>query len=112
MREILKQAQDKFGYATQITVVTEELCELAAILSKYPRYPNHELASEKIRSKVVEEVADVVICLEHVSMIFNISPEELHKVKQAKLGRLERWLEADNGMYQTTIDRDWSKGEK
>lgn len=109
MRDILKKAQDKYGKANQVTVTIEELAELAAVLAKYPRYPDHETASDKIRGKVVEEVADVVICLEHVSMIFDIRPEELHKVKQAKLERLERWLAADEGFYQTTLDREWDK---
>lgn len=109
MREILKKAQERYGKKNQIAVTLEELAELSAVLPKYLRYPTHEEGVAAIREHVVEEVADVVICLEHVSMIFDITPEELLRVKMAKLGRLQRWLDTEEGFHQTTKDREWKK---
>jgi hypothetical protein len=106
MAPLLKRAQEEFGYANQVTVTTEELCELAAVLSKYPRYPNHELASAAIRGKVVEEMADVIICLEHLYMIFKVQDNEIDAAVGAKLERLERWLDSGKGFHVTTQDRE------
>jgi NTP pyrophosphatase (non-canonical NTP hydrolase) len=106
MVALLERAQKDFGFANQITVATEELCELAAVLSKYPRYPNHELASDAIRTKVVEEVADVMICLIHISGIFKLEEDEVEDAMEAKLVRLERWLDSGKGFHQTTVDRE------
>lgn len=103
---LLSKAQITYGYANQVTVATEELCELAAVLSKYPRYPDHKLACEKLRAKIVEEMADVYIVLEHLTMIFDISQTELDASMDIKLERLERWLSASSDFYQTTIDRE------
>lgn len=106
MYELLRRAQDRYGKANQISVTVEELCELGAVLSKYPRYPSHETAVEKIRQKVIEEAADVYICLGHVREIFGIKDEELHAAMDVKLERLRRWLDSGKGFEQTTVDRD------
>lgn len=105
-RNVLRRAQREYGKSNQITVAIEELCELGAVLAKYPRYPKHEKASDKIRTKVIEEMADVFICLEHIKLIFNVDDTELGKAMSTKLERLERWLDSGNGFYQTTIDRE------
>lgn len=107
MRDLLKQAQDKYGYANQVTVATEELLELGAVLTKYPRYSSHEKASKALREHIIEEMADVYIVLQHLKMIFDVSLEELVEVERAKLARLERWLNSGEGMEQTTKDREW-----
>jgi NTP pyrophosphatase (non-canonical NTP hydrolase) len=106
MIKLLTRAQDIYGYANQVTVATEELCELAQVLCKYPRYPDHQTASGAIRPKVVEEIADVIICLQHLYLIFNIESDELDRVMDAKLERLQRWLDASDDFYQSTIDRE------
>jgi NTP pyrophosphatase (non-canonical NTP hydrolase) len=106
MIELLGRAQTEYGYDNQISVAVEELCELGAVLSKYPRYPSHELASADIRAKVIEELADVMIVLTHVSMIFDIMEDEMYAAQDAKLVRLERWLDSGKGFHQTTVDRE------
>lgn len=106
MLKTLHKAQETYGYANQITVVAEECMELALVLQKYPRFPDHSTASENLRAKVVEEVADVIICLNHLFTMFGISDSELEDQMDSKLQRLKRWLEASNSMYQTVIDRE------
>ena len=104
--KLLETAQATYGYANQVVVAIEELCELGAVLSKYPRYTFHDDAMEALREKVVEEAADVVIMLKHIQMIFEIQPDELEAMMDKKLNRLKRWLENDDKSFQhTTEDR-------
>lgn len=106
IHKLLQEAQENYGYANQIAVAIEELCELGAVLSKYPRYDFHDDALEALRDKVVEEVADVIIVIRHVQMIFGIQPDELEDMMDKKLRRLQRWLESeDKSFHHTTEDR-------
>lgn len=106
MYRLLETAQATYGYANQVVVAIEELCELGAVLSKYPRYDLHDDAMAALKDKVVEEVADVLIMMQHIQMIFGITPTELGDMTDKKLNRLKRWLENDNKSFQhTTEDR-------
>lgn len=106
INRLLETAQANYGYANQVVVAIEELCELGAVLSKYPRYDFHEDALEAIKDKVVEETADVLIMMRHIQMIFGIQPQELEDMMDKKLNRLKRWLENDDKSFQhTTEDR-------
>jgi hypothetical protein len=112
MYKILAKAQETYGYPNQVMVAVEELMELGQVLSKYPRYNTHTdfceavYHGENLREKVIEESADVVICLHHLYMMFNIQPGEQERYIDAKLKRLDRWLNESTSMQQTTIDRD------
>lgn len=104
--KLLETAQATYGYANQVVVAIEELCELGAVLSKYPRYDFHDDAMKALRGKVVEETADVIIMMKHIQMIFGIQPDELEAMMDKKLNRLKRWLENDDKSFQhTTEDR-------
>lgn len=106
IHRLLQDAQATYGYANQITVAIEELCELGAVLAKYPRYDFHDDAVNALKTKVVEETADVIIVLRHVQMIFGIQPTDIEDMMDKKLSRLKRWLNSDNKSIQhTTEDR-------
>ena len=106
IHKLLQTAQETYGYANQVVVAIEELCELGAVLSKYPRYDFHDDALEALRDKVIEETADVIIMMRHIQMIFGIQPNELEDMMDKKLNRLKRWLENDDKSFQhTTEDR-------
>lgn len=107
MKQILKKAQDRYGYKNQIIVTSEELSELTQALLKYCRYPDHETAINETQMKVYEELADVIICIGHIEMIFDIKPFLLNEIKERKLERMRRWLETEEGFEQTTKDRKW-----
>lgn len=109
--QILKQAQERYGYKNQIIVTAEELAELTQVLLKYARFPDHETALAKTREKVVEEYADAQIVLGHIQMIYNLTPGEVDAVMQQKLSRMERWLSTDKGFEQTMADREWKQNE-
>lgn len=106
IHRLLETAQATYGYANQVVVAIEELCELGAVLSKYPRYDFHDDAMAALRDKVLEETADVIIMMRHIQMIFGIQPNELEDMMDKKLNRLKRWLENDDKSFQhTTEDR-------
>lgn len=113
IHRLLETAQATYGYANQIVVAIEELCELGAVLSKYPRYDFHDDAVNHLRQKVLEETADVIIVLRHVQMIFGLQPDEVSNMMDKKLNRLKRWLENDDKSFQhTTEDRAVEKPQE
>ena len=83
----------------------EELNELACVLAKYPRYEEEQKARIDLHDSVLDEVADVMIILDHIQNIFELSDKEIHSRVLAKVGRLERWLKESNSMQQTIEDR-------
>lgn len=105
-REVLAKARETYGDTAQILVSTEELCELAAVCSKYPRYKTQEKAQDELHDKAVDEVADVLIVLDHVINIFGLTPVDIGDRIAGKIARLERWLNTSNSMEQTTVDRE------
>lgn len=104
--EALAQAREKFGERNQIAVAAEECCELAKELLKYMRYGSHEKAVADTRKAVAGEVADVIIVLDHVLEIFQISDEDLSAEIGLKMGRVKKWLASDEGMEITTKLRE------
>ena len=113
IHKLLETAQANYGYANQVVVAIEELCELGAVLSKYPRYDFHDDAVEALRDKVLEETADAIIVLRHIQMIFGLQPNEVDDMIDKKLNRLKRWLESeDKSFHHTTEDRAVERGSE
>lgn len=108
-REILRRARETYGDTAQILVSTEELCELAAVCSKYPRYSTKEKAQKELHSKAVDEVADAIIVLDHIINIFGLTQEDIRNRVSGKISRLTRWLDSSPSMEQTTVDRKVSE---
>lgn len=105
-RETLAKARETYGAKNQILVSIEELCELASVCAKYPRYGTHEKAVAELRGHVLEEMGDVLNALDHIQAIFGISYDEAVEVAAAKGGRVARWLSKSAGMEITTEDRE------
>lgn len=105
-RAVLSVARSTYGETGQILVALEELCELAAVCAKYPRYDDKDKARQELHEKAVDEVADVLIVLDHIVSIFRITPEEVQSRAARKIERLHRWLCASDRMEQTTVDRE------
>lgn len=102
---ILKDARDTYGNKNQILVCMEELNELACVLAKYPRYEDESKATLELYDKALDEVADVMIILDHVKNIFKISDEALDARISKKVSRLARWLLHSSSMQETVNDR-------
>lgn len=105
-RETLAKARKTYGSTTQILVAVEELSELAAVCTKYPRYKSTERAKRELHKKALDEVADVLIVLDHIVNIFELSTKEVKERIEGKIDRLNRWMQDSDSMDQTTIDRE------
>ena len=105
-RVILDRARKTYGNTAQILVSNEELCELAAVCAKYPRYDDQNKAKAELHDKAVDEVADVLIVLDHIINIFDLDEAEVLYRIEGKVSRLKGWLDKSTSMEQTTVDRD------
>ena len=104
-REILKKARDTYGDTTQILISVEELCELACVCAKFPRFEDSDIARNKLHKQAIDEVADTLIVLDHIVHIFDLTPVELGERVEAKIARLDRWLHTSISQSQTMMDR-------
>lgn len=78
----------------RVIITIEELGELIQALSKYVRYINSDetLRNSKIEIEymILEEIADVELCLTKLKNIMNIQEKELNYIKHFKQERFER----------------------
>ena len=85
-RRIVRRSLEKDPWRTKCTIVMEELAELQQQISKKIRGYHNELG-------LLEELADVYICLGYLESIFNIDKEELQKAIDVKLLREKERME-------------------
>lgn len=85
-KELVQKIIDKNGITNQLFIAVEECSELQQAISKC--YTNQELIPTEVRENLIEEMADVKICLEQLKLIFHISDEELNCWIEAKENRL------------------------
>ena len=78
----------------RVIITIEELGELTQALSKYVRYINSDetLRNSKyeIEYMILEEVADVEICLSKLKNIMNIDEKQLNYIKDFKQERFKK----------------------
>lgn len=86
--KITEKAIATYGGELQSMVAMEECAELVQAISKCIREPH----DEESRKHLVEEMADVLICLQQLKSIYEVSDLELDFWTASKLGRLERRL--------------------
>ena len=78
--EIVSNSLDTYGNGIQLVVCMEELSELSQAISK-------EIRGVGDRSNLVEEMADVIICLEILKQIFAVTNVEIEEWVKFKQGR-------------------------
>lgn len=76
----------KNGIKNQSMIAMEECAELIQAISKCLRSKDFPVEYE--RENLIEEMADVMICLEQLQVIFHISDAEILCWKEAKENRL------------------------
>ena len=89
---ILQNAIDTYGEKAQVDLFFEESAELTKALLKARRYgTDHERIAD-----IVDEIADVTICLEYLTLIYSQTApdlcERVDKVIDYKVDRIERIL--------------------
>ena len=77
----------------QTTITIEELGELAQALGKYIRYMSDDGTLRKgiidIYDMIIEELADVELCLEKFKKLNYIDQIEIDKIKEYKENRIK-----------------------
>ena len=104
-KAVLSKARETYGNKNQILVCMEELNELACVLAKYPRYDDENKATQELHAKILDEVADVIIILDHVQNIADLTDTEIRQRISSKVDRLGRWLKHSESMQETVEDR-------
>lgn len=85
-RSIMAEIINYYGHEPQKMMLLEEMAELQKEICKDMRYdPDLEA--------ITEEVADVLIMLEQIQMMYHISETKLHKITNEKLRRQLRRIE-------------------
>lgn len=83
-----------------ITQTFEELGELTQALSKKKRSLINDKTLRKskeiIDDNLIEEIADVEICLRNLKLLFDIDEKSIKKKKYEKLRRMEKLLLSDD----------------
>lgn len=99
--EIMKSAIQKNGKAMQTVVAIEEMSELQKELTKYIRGMGN-------RENLKEEVADVLIMITQIQLMYALPDDEVERIMRLKLNRLKERMEqnANVGKMSEKTDGD------
>ena len=94
MDERITYISDFYGYEVQSRQLIEEMAELTKAINKLWRFENGQKIPQtkgKLEAKILEEIADVEICLDYFKYLFNIKTNNLNgfveSTKDFKLNR-------------------------
>lgn len=73
-REVIRRGIEFYTEKVQCLKIAEELCELAANVIKRSFHPNN-----KKRPQVIKEIGDVLVCVENIREVYNITDEEVQQ---------------------------------
>lgn len=97
MNEILEKSLMTYGADYIRCVCTEECSELIQAVCKMGRYDKtHEIYGgnvSKLRSNLLEEIADVRICIEYIKLMYGIKEENIDTMQECKIQRIAKRLE-------------------
>jgi NTP pyrophosphatase (non-canonical NTP hydrolase) len=97
--EAIKKIADTYGYDAQSRQLIEEMAELTQAINKYwrkqlecgKREPFATKPNNEEWKNIVEEIADVQICIKQVKYLLGIRDKDIIPVLEQKLNRqLER----------------------
>jgi NTP pyrophosphatase (non-canonical NTP hydrolase) len=99
--EIIKSAIRKNGKAMQTVVAIEEMSELQKELSKFIRGKGN-------RDNLIEEVADVLVMITQIQLMYALPDNEVERIMRLKLNRLKERMEqnANVGKMSEKTDGD------
>lgn len=84
--KVLEKSLQKYGREHQMMICAEECSELIQAITKRIRYYKSETINT--RENLVEEIADVIICIEYLKMIDAIDQSEIDLYISTKIKRL------------------------
>lgn len=87
---ILRQNVQRNNTTEELVVIMEELAELSQQISK-------KIRGKEDKMHLLEEIADVYICLEELKILEHFTDEEIQIAKSVKLNRLRDALGNQKG---------------
>ena len=87
-KELVKKVIHKHGTVTQSMIAMEECSELIQAISKCLR--SKEMIPTETREHLIEEMADVTICLKQLMVMYSITFQELDAWIERKELRLKK----------------------
>lgn len=95
---INQETMDRYGIEKQSLVAMEELSEMQKAISKLVRNPEEKtkpLEFKGLRNNLIEEMADVLICMDQLIEYYQIQGIEIQDIIQAKQERQAKRLEEE-----------------
>lgn len=92
------KTMDRYGIEKQSLVAMEELSELQKAISKLVRNPKEStkpLEFKGLKNNLIEEMADVLICMDQLIEFYHIQRLEIQELIQAKQERQAKRLEEE-----------------
>lgn len=95
------ETMGRYGIEKQSLVAMEELAELQKAISKLVRNPEEStkpLEFKGLRHNLIEEMADVLICMDQLIEFYHIQRPDIQELIQAKQERQAKRLEPRGGV--------------
>ena len=95
---INQETMDRYGIKMQSLVAMEELAEMQKAISKLVRNSEEKTKSlefKGLRHNLIEEMADVIICMDQLIEFYNVQHCDVQDIIQAKQERQRRRLEEE-----------------
>lgn len=96
--KINKETMNRYGIERQSLVAMEELSELQKAISKLVRNPEEKtkpLEFKGLRNNLIEEMADVIICMDQLKEYYKIKASDIQTIIDSKQARQRRRLEEE-----------------
>lgn len=97
-KKIIDETMDRYGIKMQSLVAMEELAELQKAISKLVRNSEEKTKSlefKGLRHNLIEEMADVIICMDQLKEYYNINHAEIQSIIASKQERQAKRLEEE-----------------
>lgn len=96
IKDFVKEIMAKYG-KLQLVIAIEEMSELTKEISK-------DLRGKGKREHIIEEMADVQLILDELKEYYNISQEDIYKVKRKKVIRTKKLYLTDNPAQENNCE--------
>lgn len=96
--KINKETMNRYGIERQSLVAMEELSELQKAISKLVRNPEEKtkpLEFKGLRNNLIEEMADVTICMDQLKEYYKIKASDIQIIINSKQERQAKRLEEE-----------------
>lgn len=97
-KQIIEETMNRYGIERQSLVAMEELAELQKAISKLVRNSEEKTKSlefKGLRHNLIEEMADVLICMNQLIEFYHIQRPDIQELIQAKQERQAKRLEEE-----------------